>query len=66
VALRGSWPRAALAERGARGARRARPMAFARQFGPGVVYVPVATSIFFADAFCSVLSPMEISRMPLR
>jgi hypothetical protein len=60
VALRGSWPRAALAFRSARA------MAFAGQFEPGVVYVPVATSIFFADAFCSVLSPMEISRMPLR
>jgi len=53
--LRDNWPRSRSAANGARRPVQAR-----------VVYLPVATSIFFADAFCSVFSPTEISRMPSR
>jgi hypothetical protein len=30
------------------------------------LYLVLATSIFFADVFCSVFSPMEMVRMPSR
>jgi hypothetical protein len=41
------------------------PQDAAKLMTPGP-YLPVATSIFLAEAFCSVFSPTETVRMPSR
>jgi hypothetical protein len=36
------------------------------KLGARTLYLPTVTSIFLAEAFCSVFSPTEMVRMPSR